>query len=111
MRDNSISIAKAIAILLMVLAHTYFSQYGNQWINMFHMPLFFFFAGYCFKEKYLLQPKVFLHKRVDGLYKPFVNWSVVFLFYIMFSIILIFIMVNMDFGVKCRIFMNLRITQ
>ena len=47
--------------------------------GMFHMPLFFFFAGYCFKEKYLLQPKVFLHKRVDGLYKPFVKWSVVFL--------------------------------
>lgn len=79
MRDNSISIAKAISILLMVLAHTCFSQYANYWINMFHMPLFFFFAGYCFKDKYLDLPKVFLNKRIGGLYKPFVKWSVLFL--------------------------------
>ena len=79
MRDDSISIAKAIAILLMVLAHTCFSQYANLWINMFHMPLFFFFAGYCFKSKYLDMPKVFLQKRIEGLYKPFVKWSIVFI--------------------------------
>ena len=79
MRDDSISIAKAIAILLMVLAHTCFSQYANLWINMFHMPLFFFFAGYCFKSKYLDIPKVFLQKRIEGLYKPFVKWSIVFI--------------------------------
>lgn len=79
MRDDSISIAKAIAIMLMVLAHTYFSQYGNQWINMFHMPLFFFFAGYCFKEKYISQPKEFVFKRFIGLYKPFVKWGLIFL--------------------------------
>lgn len=41
MKDNSVSIAKGIAIILMVLAHTRFSEYGNYWINMFHMPLFF----------------------------------------------------------------------
>ena len=79
MRDDSISIAKAIAIMLMVLAHTYFSQYGNQWVNMFHMPLFFFFAGYCMKDKYLQTPIIFLQKRVSGLYKPFVKWCVIFL--------------------------------
>lgn len=79
MRDNSISIAKAIAIMLMVLAHTSFSDYGNRFINMFHMPLFFFFSGYCFKDKYLNQPLDFIRKRIIGLYKPFVKWSVVFL--------------------------------
>lgn len=79
MRDDSITIAKAIAILLMVLGHTYFSQYGNQWINMFHMPLFFFFAGFCMKDKYLQTPRVFVRKRVVGLYKPFVKWGIVFL--------------------------------
>lgn len=79
MRNESISIAKAMGILLMVLAHTWFSQYASQWINMFHMPLFFFFAGYCFKEKYLESPIVFARKRVVGLYKPFVKWSLIFL--------------------------------
>ena len=79
MRDDSISIAKAFAILLMVLAHTWFSDYGSRWINMFHMPLFFFFAGYCFKEKYLTEPILFIQKRIKGLYKPFVKWSIIFL--------------------------------
>lgn len=79
MRDNSISIAKAIAIMLMVLAHTQFSDYGNKVINMFHMPLFFFFSGYCMKEKYLNAAVEFIKKRISGLYKPFVKWSVIFL--------------------------------
>lgn len=79
MKDNSVSIAKAIAIILMVLAHTCFSEYGNYWINMFHMPLFFFFAGYCFKDKYLTMPSNFVIKRVKGLYKPFVKWGLIFL--------------------------------
>lgn len=79
MRDDSISIAKAFAILLMVLAHTWFSEYGSRWINMFHMPLFFFFAGYCFKEKYLECPMLFVRKRIKGLYWPFVKWSIIFL--------------------------------
>lgn len=79
MRDNSVSIAKAIAILLMVLAHTWFMDIGDKWINMFHMPLFFFMAGYCFKKKYLADFKTFASKRVSGLYKPFVKWSLVFL--------------------------------
>lgn len=79
MRDNSISIAKAIAIMLMVLAHTQFSDYGNKVINMFHMPLFFFFSGYCMKEKYLNATNDFIKKRISGLYKPYVKWSLIFL--------------------------------
>lgn len=79
MRNNSVSIAKAFAIMLMVLAHTWFLDIGNKWINMFHMPLFFFMAGYCFKDKYLTDFKTFASKRVSGLYKPFVKWSLIFL--------------------------------
>jgi len=78
-RDNSISIAKAIGIMLMVLAHSRFSVYGNYWINMFHMPLFFFFAGYCFKEKYLSEFKTFALNRIRGIYKPYVKWGLIFL--------------------------------
>lgn len=54
MRDNSISIAKAIAIMLMVLAHTQFSDYGNKVINMFHMPLFFSFRGIVSRKNILM---------------------------------------------------------
>ena len=52
MRDEGITIAKALAILLMVLAHTWFSCYVEGWISMFHMPVVFFFSGYCFKTQY-----------------------------------------------------------
>lgn len=79
MRDNSISMAKGIAILLMVLVHAQFSQYGKVYVNMFHMPLFFFMSGYCFKASYLDNFLGFLWKRVKGAYWPFVKWGLLFL--------------------------------
>lgn len=78
-RNNSISIAKGIGIILMVLGHTHFSKYGNAWVSMVHMPLFFFFSGYCFKEKYLDHFFTFLKKRIKGLYWPAIKWGLVFL--------------------------------
>ena len=71
--------AKAIAIILMVLAHTQFSQFGIIFINMFHMSLFFFMSGYCFNESYLCNLKGFVIKKVKGLYFPYVKWSIAFL--------------------------------
>lgn len=79
MRVDSISIAKAFAIILMVLAHTMFSATGDRVINMFHMPVFFFFAGYCFKEEYINNFKSFAIKRIKGLYIPYVKYSILFL--------------------------------
>jgi len=78
-RDHSVSIAKALAIILMVLAHTWFSQFANRYINMFHMPLFFCMAGYCFKEKYLDNIWKFCVRKMRGIYWPFVKWSLFFL--------------------------------
>lgn len=98
MRDNSVSIAKAFAIMLMVLAHTWFLDIGNKWINMFHMPLFFFMAGYCFKDKYLTDFKSFAIKRVAGLYKPFVNWSIVFL--VLHNVFFYLNIYNSDYGFR-----------
>lgn len=79
MRDDSVTIAKAIAIILMVMAHARCPLWGQQFINMFHMPLFFFFSGYCFKEKYLTDVKEFTTKRFKGVYLPFVKWNLLFL--------------------------------
>ena len=78
-RDDSISIAKGIGIILMVLGHTHFSKYGNAWVSMVHMPLFFFFSGYCFKEKYIGHFLTFLRKRIKGLYRPGLKWGLLFL--------------------------------
>lgn len=78
-RDKTVSIAKGIAIILMVLAHTRFWFYGAWYINMFHMPLFFLLSGYCFKDKYLDDFKDFFVKRIKGIYFPYVKWCLVFL--------------------------------
>ena len=78
-RNNNIDVAKGIGIFLLVLSHTHFSGYGVAVINMAHMPLFFFFSGYCFKEKYLDNFRTFLNQRIKGLYIPMVKWGLFFL--------------------------------
>lgn len=80
MRNLNVTYAKAIGIILMVLLH---SEIGNDYIGsfitMFHMPLFFFFSGYCLKTAYFSQPHTFAWKRLKGIYWPYVKWSIVFL--------------------------------
>ena len=77
--DNSVSFAKGIGILLMVLGHTYFSAYGYALIYMFHMPLFFFLSGYCFKQSHLDDFRSYARKRISKIYIPFVKWGLIFL--------------------------------
>ncbi len=81
MRDNSVSMAKGVAIILMVLVHARFSHYGDTYINMFHMPLFFFMSGYCFKEGYLNDFKNFAQKRIKGVYWSYLKWGLLFLLF------------------------------
>ena len=78
-RDTTISIAKGIAIILMVIAHAEAPGWLCRFIFEFHMPLFFITAGYFFSQKYLNDEATFVKKRVKGLYWPFVKWAVFFL--------------------------------
>lgn len=77
--DNSVSFAKGIGIMLMVLGHTFFSAYGYALIYMFHMPLFFFISGYCFKDSHLEDFRNYAKKRISRIYVPFVKWGLIFL--------------------------------
>jgi fucose 4-O-acetylase-like acetyltransferase len=77
--DNSVSFAKGIGIMLMVLGHTFFSAYGYAVIYMFHMPLFFFLSGYCFRVSHLEDFRNYAKKRVNRIYIPFVKWALIFL--------------------------------
>lgn len=79
MRDEKITISKAIAIMLMVICHAGLPSRYSHFVSMFHMPLFFFVSGYCFKDKYLIETKQFLKNKLRGIYVPFVKWSLIFL--------------------------------
>lgn len=79
-RDNTVTIVKAIGIILMVWGHA--MVWGTPVCNViytFHMPLFFLMSGYCFKEKYIYDAKLFVMRKLKGIYVPFVVFSLIFL--------------------------------
>jgi len=79
MRDNTTSIAKAFGIILMVIGHAGCPGYMHDFIYQFHIPLFFFFSGYCFKDKYLSDFRTYAKRKVTGIYFPFVKYALLFL--------------------------------
>lgn len=79
-RDHTVTIVKAIGIILMVWGHAV--VWGTPVCNIiytFHMPLFFLMSGYCFKEKYLGDAKQFVIRKLKGIYIPYVAFSLIFL--------------------------------
>lgn len=79
--DPNIDYLKAVGIILMVYGHTFSNvPYVFGFILMFHMPLFFFAAGYCLKSSYIENPIAFVGKRLKGLWWPFVKWECFFIF-------------------------------
>lgn len=79
MRNQSVTIAKALAIIFMVSRHAGSPTIINDYLQLVRMPLFFFMSGYCFKEKYLNTTVSFVKKRFKGIYWPYVKWSLFFL--------------------------------
>lgn len=80
MKNNIITLTKAIGIILMVMAHAQPPFIIRQIIVMFHMPLFFFVSGFCLKSKYIENSTfLFILKRIKGLWWPFVKYSIIFL--------------------------------
>ncbi|MBR0038315.1 MAG: acyltransferase family protein [Bacteroidales bacterium] len=78
-KSDAISVLKGIGIILMVIGHCApASSFACQLIYAFHMPLFFFASGYCFKVEYLSNVFSFIRKRIKGLYFPFVLWGIIF---------------------------------
>ncbi len=80
-KENNIAIAKALGIILMVMGHSGCPTIINNFLYLFHMPLFFFFSGYFFKTiNNKLSYKKFCTKKIKGLYLPYLKWSIGFLF-------------------------------
>ncbi len=50
-REREFDVLRGIGILLMVMGHVGFGDAFSQYIHAFHMPIFFFVAGYFFSVK------------------------------------------------------------
>jgi len=79
LRNNGVTIAKAMAIILMVLGHSGCPEEVNNFLGIMRMPLFFMMSGYCFKAKYIDDGKKYLARRVTGVYIPYLKWGLFFL--------------------------------
>ena len=77
---NSITIAKAMGIVLMVIGHSGCPKLLFNFIYSFHMPLFFFCSGLFYKEVTSNNISLYLNKRVKRLYLPYIKWYLPFLF-------------------------------
>lgn len=95
---NKITIAKAIGIICVVVGHSGCPEYMRSFIYLFHMPLFFFISGYCFKEKYLNQFYNFTKQRITGLYFPFIKWTCLFI--LLHNLFYDLNLYNSEFGVS-----------
>lgn len=78
-RNTSVSIAKGLAIILVVLGHSWVNSAIESFVLMFHVPAFFLLSGYCFKDKHLQNPKGYYVKKIRGIYFPYVKYSILFL--------------------------------
>lgn len=98
MRDNSVTIAKGIAIILMVMGHGGCPDGINEYLHMLRMPLFFFMSGYCFKIGYLNDCNTFMKKRIKGIYQPYIKWTL--FFFILHNVFFHLNIYNTEFGLN-----------
>lgn len=90
-RIKSIDIAKGIGIILVVIGHTGISSSLPglfHWIYSFHMPLFYFLSGVCFKqEMYKNDIRQYLRYRWRNLLLPFIVFNCITFFILKLHIV------------------------
>ena len=68
---------KGIAIIAVVLGHA--ESPFKKIIYLFQISLFFFIAGYFYKDIYTKNPLLLIKKRLKSLYLPFLKWTLFFI--------------------------------
>lgn len=71
-RIDFVDTAKAVGIFMVIYAHTMLLTSVQNWIYVFHMPLFFFISGYLFSFSRHKEFGGFAKRRFVGLVKPYV---------------------------------------
>lgn len=77
--NATLSIAKALCIILMVIGHSGCPAYLHDWIYLFHMPCFFLISGYLLNDRNIENLGYGIKKRFKNLWYPYVKWSIFFL--------------------------------
>ncbi|MBQ8279101.1 MAG: acyltransferase family protein [Roseburia sp.] len=78
-RISYIDMAKGIGIILVVFGHTSFpSRNLTDWINSFHMPLFFLLSGMLLSHNHATEQSMssFIRKKAKGILIPYLTFSV-----------------------------------
>ncbi len=77
--NNYVAIAKALAIMLMVVGHSGCPKIVGKTIYLFHMPFFFICSGLFFSpHSEMAKLKQFILRKVKGIYLPFIKWCLLF---------------------------------
>lgn len=76
MRDAYWDVVKGLGILLVLLGHT--GMFLTPYLYMYHVPLFFFVAGYFYNEKYSGQPFAYIGRKVEALWYPSARYLLFF---------------------------------
>lgn len=76
--NETVNIAKAIGIILVVWGHCTQTAWVSDTVYSFHMPLFFIISGYLFKDKYFENPRLLLKRKAHTLLLPYVKWLLTF---------------------------------
>ena len=81
-RNSYIDIIKAIGIISVVLGHCVSWKIGDvtihRFVYLYHLMIFFFVAGYCFKEEYENNASLYIGKKITNLLPLFVAYSAFF---------------------------------
>ena len=71
-RDLTIDLCRAIGIVLVAVGHSGCPDFLDRYIYMFHMALFFFLSGYCYKDRNDACLKKYVLSKIKTIYVPFV---------------------------------------
>lgn len=77
-RISWIDILRGIGIILMVYGHVCYSQHSYDWINSFHMAVFFFAAGYVYCKRPVLSD---IRRRACSLLIPYFSFGMLTLMF------------------------------
>lgn len=73
-----LDVLKGIGIILVAVGHIYSNRTVFNWLYSFHMPLFFFAAGWVYKEKSVL---VDITRRIRTIVVPYFSFGLLVLIY------------------------------